>query len=354
MSGISRRWVLGAGLGAPLVARFGIASANAQAPGGLRVATWGGSWRDSIEQNVASKVSGLKVEYTLGNPDDNLAKLIAAKRQSQVPFDVMEGFPQLTPPMSKGGLITKIDYDAMPQAKALPAWARGEYQIIGLSTQDGIVYNAEKFKEAGIEPPKRYGDLANPKLKGRLAFPDIGNAQHWNAVVGLAYENGGDEANMEPAAKAVAEIAPGYFFSASTELATRFGSGDVWAAPWHSGWAVRLRRSNVPVSVAYTTFGERTGALWPVPQYIVAGTPNLKGAQGFLDEMMSPAGQFDHGKATGSVPSNAAARAKLAEDALSRELLFLDDERVNRAFQIDWAKLDDKKWRETWTRQVRR
>ena len=91
-----------------------------------------------------------------------------------------------------------------------------------------------------------------------------------------------------------------------------------------------------------------------MPQYVVTGTPKLKTAESFLDEMMSPAGQFDHGKATGSVPSNGEARARLAEDPLSKELLFLDDERMNRAFQIDWTKLDEKKWRETWTRQVRR
>lgn len=354
MTTLTRRTLVATGLAAPAILSFGGGPSLAQDTKSLRVATWGGSWRDSIDKNVVDKVRDLKVEYALGNPDDNLAKLIAARRQNQTPFDVMEGFPQLTGPMAKAGLLQKMDYAAMPHARALPKWATQDYQIIGLSTQDGIIYNADKFKEAGIAPPVRYGDLANPKLKGRLAFPDIANAQHWNAVVGLAYENGGDEGNMEPAAKAVTEMAPGYFFSASTELATKFGAGDVWAAPWHSGWAVRLRRNNVPVAVAYTRFGDRTGALWPVPQYIVSGTPSMQNAEAFLDAMMSPAGQFDHGKATGSVPTNGDARTKLAEDALSKELLFLDDARMDKAFQIDWAKLDDKKWRETWTRQVRR
>lgn len=360
MSKFTRREIVGLGLAAPFAAAgmsFGPARLLAQELGSeLRVATWGGSWKDSIDANVARslKDKGVKFEYTLGNPEDNLAKLIAAQRQGSIPFDVMEGFPHITSPMSEAGLIQELDYDKMPNAKAAPEWARAKHEVLSVVTQDGVIYNTEKFKEAGIEPPTTYKDLTNPKLKGKVAFPDVANAQHWNAIVGMARESGGSEEDLSGAVAMVNEIAPAYFFSASTELATRFGSGDVWASPWHAGWAARLRRSNVPVAVGYTPFGEKRGALWPVPAYIITKTPHQAAAEAFVDTLLSPEVQYAHGKAAGSVPVDSKARAQLAEDPLSAELLMLSDEQMQNCYQIDWSKLDTKAWRETWSREIKR
>lgn len=322
----------------------------------LRIATWGGSWRDAVDKNIASRIAakGIKAEYTLGNPDDNLAKLIAGRRQSQIAFDVMEGHPYLVRQMSKAGFLETIDYDKLGNTKAAPRWAVGQFHTYSVTMEDGILYNTDKLKEAGVEPPKRYSDLANPKLKGRVAFPDIANAQHWNAVVGLAYENGGDEENLEPAIKAINEIAPSYFFSASTELATRMGAGEFWAVPWHSGWAIRLRRNGVPIAVNYPHFGEKKGALWPVPQVVIRGTPNQEAAYAFIDAMFCADCQYEFCKATGSVPSIPAARERLADDPDLKGLLFLGEADMARAFLIDWNKLDEKRWRESWARGVRR
>lgn len=360
MSKLTRRDFTRLGLAAPFLAAgisAGMGRVLADELGSeLRVGTWGGSWRDSIDENIGSSLTdrGVSIEYILGNPEDNLARLIAAQRQGAIPFDVMEGFPHITGPMAEAGLIQPLNYDRMPQAQAAPEWARSDHEVISVVTQDGVVYNTERFQEAGIEPPTTYRDLTNPALRGRVAFPDIGNAQHWNAVVGMALESGGSEADLSGAVTMINEIAPSYFFSASTELATRFGSGDIWAAPWHAGWAARLRRSDVPVAVGYTPFGEKRGALWPVPIYIIADTPNQAAAEAFIDVLMSPEAQFTHGLAAGSVPADSEARARLAQDALSAELLMLSDDDMQNAYQIDWANLDIDAWRETWSRDIQR
>ena len=58
----------------------------------------------------------------------------------------------------------------------------------------------------------------------------------------------------------------------------------------------------------------RQGALWPVPQFVVKGAQNPDAAYAFIDTMFATDAQYEYGKATGSVPSIAAARAKLADD----------------------------------------
>jgi len=359
MSNLSRRsaikTTLLAGLGAGL-ARTQVANGTSAATDNFRIATWGGSWKDSVVKNIMSNVDPHEPapEYVLGNPNDNLAKLIAAHRSGQVPFDVMECDPDQTPLLNKSGLFAALDYAKLPNAAGMPAWARAKFLVSTLATEDGVVYNVEKFKGAGIPPPRSYGDLKDKRLAGKVAFPDISNPQHWNAVVGLAMEGGGSESNLTPAIALVNEIKPTYLFSASTDLATRFGSGDVWAAAWHVGWAVRLKRSGVPVGMAYPHFGTKVGALYVISIGMIEGTPRTGESYAFINEYLAPAAQAAHGTATGCLPLVPSAREDLAKNPINHELMLLGNDQVSNMFQIDWTKLDVRKWREEWNRGISR
>ncbi len=205
----------------------------------------------------------------------------------------MECNPDQTPALTRSGLFESIDYTKLPNAAAIPAWARAKAVAYTVSTEDGIVYNEEKFKAAGLAAPKSYLDLKDPRLAGKVAFPDVSNAQHWNAVVGLAMLGGGSETNMAPALKLVNELKPAYFFSASTDLATRFGSGEIWAAPWQVGWAVRLKRSGVPIAMAYPHFGTKVGALYTISPRDREG--HAAGGEGLcIRQRLSRAGRSGH------------------------------------------------------------
>jgi putative spermidine/putrescine transport system substrate-binding protein len=321
----------------------------------LRVGTWGGSWRDSLEKTVASKVEarGAKIEYVLDSPTGNAAKLIAARGRA-APFDSMEGAPELVSSLADAKLIQKLNLSALPNAQHLLPFARSEYYVITLATLDGVVFNTGKFQEAGIVPPKHYRDLINPKLNGRVAFPDVTHTQHWNVVVGLAYEAGGDETSLTKAIPLVNEIKPAYFYASSTDLATKFGSGEIWAAPWHAGFVVRLKRTGLPVAIAYTQFGTKHAALWPVLHHLISGSGNTVLAEAFLDTYLSPDAQFEHSKFTGSLPMNPDARQRLSKDPENKDVLMFSDEELNNTFLIDFAKVDLPKWREAWNRDVKR
>ena len=56
----------------------------------LRIATFGGSWKQNIEDVIGPKFAALggKLEFVTGSPQSNLAKLIAGR--GTAPFDVME------------------------------------------------------------------------------------------------------------------------------------------------------------------------------------------------------------------------------------------------------------------------
>jgi hypothetical protein len=57
--------------------------------------------------------------------------------------------------------------------------------------------------------------------------------------------------------------------------------------------------------------------------------------------------------ATGVLPVSAAARAKFVElDPLSRSMLPWTDEDIENSYRLQWSKLDAKKWRGTWNREI--
>lgn len=354
---VSRRQVIGAGIFAPFALEApSIRRASAQTASVIRIATWGGSWRDSLEKNVAGPLAdkGIKLEYVLGNPEDNIAKLIAARRQGQAPFDVLEFTPAQKIQLVNGGIFEKLDYDRLPNAKTIPDWAREPSLVSVQYTGDGIVYNIDHLKEAGVVPPTLYTDIDNPKLRSHLAFPEPANGAHWSTVAALAYADGGSEANMQPAVALVNKINPGLFYSSSPDLATKFGSSDVWIAPWQSSWAVRLRKSGLPIDVAYPHIGPHQGAIWPICQGVIKGTSNSAGAHAFINEFLSPEAQYGHGLSSGSLPVNGKARQKLSEDPQSKAMLLLSDAQLDNAFRISWDKFDQKRWRDMWSRDIRR
>jgi putative spermidine/putrescine transport system substrate-binding protein len=329
--------------------------AFAQGAGSIKVGTWGGSWRDSLDKQVGERVraAGGTVDYVVDTPQGNLAKLVAARGQA-APFDNMESGLELVQLMAADRFIADLDFDKIANAKALPAYARAKNYVMAVASMDGIVFNTEKLKEAGVEPPQRYSDLDNPKLAGRVAFPDINHTQHWNAVAGLAYEQGASEAELVKAIPQINKIKPAYFYSASTDLATKMASGEIWAAPWHAGFVVRLRRNKVPLDIAYTPFGAKKGALWPVLHHIVRGTQNEALAQKFLDAYLDPDVQLAHASATGVLPINRAALKKLGEDPENKGVLLLKDEELDNLYVVDFTKVKLPEWRTAWNRDIKR
>jgi putative spermidine/putrescine transport system substrate-binding protein len=354
---MKRRHLMQVGLSAPIcMAVPFVPRAIGQTTTTVRIATWGGSWRDSLEKNVAPRLApmGVKLEYTLGNPEDNIAKLIAARRQGQVPFDVMEFTPAQKVQLVRGGIFEKVDYDRLPNAAAIPAWAREESLVSVQYTVDGVAYNRERLSTASVSPPAQYTDLINDKLRSHLSFPEPSNGAHWSTVTALAYAGGGNEANMQPAIELVNRMNPGSFYSSSPDLATKFGSGDVWIAPLQSGWAVRLRKSGLPIDIAYQRIGDHHGAIWPICQGVIKGTPNSVGAHMFINEFLSFDAQYGHGVSTGSLPVNSQARQKLGDDPELKAMLLLTDAEIDNAFRIDWEKFDQKRWRDMWNRDIHR
>jgi putative spermidine/putrescine transport system substrate-binding protein len=346
---------LGAAVGGGLLGLRSAAAADMPLAGEkLRVGTWGGTWMQLLQQYVdpALQSRGATVEYVPGQPDGNLAKLIAARGQ-RPPMDVIEYSENDRSSMLGAGVLASIDYTQMPNAAGVRAAWRLPNMVANSSTIDGIVYNADKFKAAGIAPPRNYADLGNPKLRDRIAFGDITTSQGVKGLIAIAYENGGNETNLQPGMQAIVRLQPRTYYKTWTQIFTQFKAGDIWAAHWHAGWVVRGRQAGIPLDITLPPVGNKRGVLsntWLSP---VKGSPNASAALAFINQYLAPQPQMELGRRNGIRPINQQAADALAKSEPSlAEVLPLSATAVEQIFYPDILKIDMDALIDRWDRTV--
>ena len=321
----------------------------------IRIATYGGSWRDAIHELIGKELErrGAKVEYVIGNPRDSLNKLIAA-RGRDVPFDVLELDDGTKPQLLEGQFLEELNYGSLPNSRDLDPNQRDRYTVSTLAAQDGIVYNVKKFEELGIPKPERFKDLFHPKLAGRVSFPDINVGMAINGIAGFAVEGGGDERNIDPGLELIKQLKVASFYKSSVELSTKFNSGDVWAAWWHAGWALRVKRAGVPVAVSFPKVRDKQAMAQTVFAAVSRGTKARPAAEAFINRYLDPEVQIQVSRRTGVVPVKKAALSRLADDPELKDVMILDPAKIRNMYHIDWSGVNVGEWVNKWNRVMAR
>jgi putative spermidine/putrescine transport system substrate-binding protein len=343
-----------AALVAALAAGAGTAAAEQRFDGvTLRVATFGGSNKETLDASIGPKFAALggRIEWVTGSPQSNLAKLIAAR--GRAPFDVMEVLDAQLPDFDTTDFRAKIDLARLPNLKDV---SPGQYDEMGTPswvTQESICYNTEKFAELGLPAPTTYKDLAVPALAGRVVIPDITSGGGLANFAAISYAAGGDVVDVKPALELIKSLNALKFWSQGGEVVTQFGSGDVYAAVVHSGWCVRAKNAGSPVQTAHPVIkGDTVGVQKFGRIAIMKSTENYDAAIWYLNEFISFETQYDLAVKTGIFPTNNKAIAKLGEDPVLKQMLVLDPALIGKQLRIDYTKADISSWVDQWNRSV--
>lgn len=320
----------------------------------LRIATFGGSWKQNIEDVIGVKFAALggKLEFVTGSPQANLAKLIAGR--GKAPFDVMEVLDaQEKDFFVTNEFIQKVDLSVISNKVYLDKADYNEWRVASWHTQESICYNKDKFAELGIPIPKTYIDLANPKLAGRLSIPDITSGGGLANFGAIAIAAGGDEKNVKPGLDLIKSLNALKFWSRGGEVVTQFGSGDIYAAVVHSGWCVRARNAGNNVTTVHPVFKDgRVGvhkAGWLV---IMKSSENAKAASWFINEYNDTDFQLVYARKSGVVPVNTKSLSQLGSDPVLAEMLQLDPEVIANQVRIDYTRVNISDWIDQWNRSV--
>ena len=320
----------------------------------LTVATFGGAWKDTIDNVIGAKFRDLggTMEYVTGSPQASLAKVIAAR--GKAPFDVMEILDAQEFDILSSDLLQPIDMDAITNKVDIESWMYAHPTLVGSwFTQETICYNAAKFEELGIPAPTTYKDLIHPKLEGRISIPDINSGGGLANFGALAHAAGGDEQNVQPGLDLITQLKALKFWSRGGEVVTQFTSGDIYAAVAHAGWCVRAHKAGNPVKTTHARINDKhTGVMKYGWLGIMKSSENAKAANWFINEYLDADFQFQFAVDSGVVPINKKAQARLAEDPVLNELLELDPEKINMELRIDYSKVNVSDWTDQWSRSV--
>jgi putative spermidine/putrescine transport system substrate-binding protein len=260
----------------------------------------------------------------------------------------------IKPNLLEGQLLEELGYGRLPAARDLDAAYRDRFTVGSWVAEEGIVYNVKKFEEHGIPKPQRYSDLFNPKLAGRVSFPDINVGMVVNGIVAFAVEGGGDESRIDPGLDLIKKLNPASFYKSSVELSTKFNSGDIWAAHWHAGWALRVRKAGLPVAVSFAKVKDKQGLIQIGWLGIPKGAKARPAADAFIDRYLDPDVQVGMSRQTGVAPIKQAALATLAGDPELKEVMLLKPEEIRNAYYIDWSKVNINEWVNKWNRVMTR
>ena len=170
-----------------------VGSTAVHAQDALVVSTWGGSFRDLIDESIGkefTRQTGVPVKYITGGTIDRLNKAkLATKPESDVTFTTSHvGWLYVN-----GNLFEKLDTSKIPNYKHLVDRAKiSPYHIGSWAYVYTIGYRPD------LVPPSikfdSWNDLWNPALKGKIGVPDF-DPSHVVAVSAMLA--GGDAASWE-------------------------------------------------------------------------------------------------------------------------------------------------------------
>jgi putative spermidine/putrescine transport system substrate-binding protein len=319
----------------------------------LRVATYGGPWGDGMKKLIGPEFAKLggTLEIVTGSPAGHLAKLIVA-RGKEPPFDLCEVDEPAAPQFIRADVLQKFDAAKLPNASGLISPILQDGRLVpDWVFEDGVVYNADKFKELGIPAPKRYSDLLDPRLKGRVGVPNISGGLGLFVVYGFTIDAGGSVGNIKPGLENLKKLGASQYFSGNLAAQTALIAGDIWANFMGSSWAIRLRRAHHDwAKFALLKVGDDVG-IWERGHLGLAkNSHNVEAAHWFVNELISPKIQLELAKRAGNVPVNKQAIAELDKDPLAHEILRLDPKDIAKMRRVDFGKIDVSAWHEEWDR----
>ena len=322
----------------------------------LRIGTFGGSNAEAIRAAVgdAFTAAGAKLEFVTGSPQDNMAKVIAARGHGEPPMDAFEILGAMVPQVTALNLLADLDYSLIPNAAALDAAQRQAKLVAIWTTQEMIICNQAKLNEQGIPLPKSLADLADPRLASRVMIPDISSGGGLECAGAFALTAGGSLSDIGPGLALIHRIPGLRLWKAGGEVVTAFKTGDIWVAEAHAGWAVRTVYAGVKVVCVTPQIGSHAGLIKEGWMGIVRGSKRPALAAFYIDAYLTAATQRDMTVKTGTVPVSSTALAGLSDVPVVRDEMVLDPAKVANMTRIDFSHVDLGDWTDQWNRVVAR
>jgi len=223
----------------------------------LVVSTWGGSFRDLIDENIGrefTKQTGVPVKYVTGGTIDRLNKAkLATTPESDITFTTSHvGWLY-----ANSNLFETLDMAKIPNSSHLVERARispfhiGSWAYIySIGYRPDLLPASVKFES--------WNDLWNPALKGKVGAPDF-DPSHIIAVAAML--SGGDARTWEKGQDKLKALKPNFkaFYTNDANAQQLIASGETPVQVILSMNAYHMASQGVPIKVAMPKEGAVLG-----------------------------------------------------------------------------------------------
>lgn len=223
----------------------------------LVVSTWGGSFRDLIDENIGkefTRQTGVPVKYVTGGTIDRLNKAkLASKPESDITFTTSHvGWLY-----ADGNLFETLDTSKIPNYSRLVDRAKiSPYHIGSWAYVYTIGYRAD------MVPPsvkfESWNDLWNPALKGKISAPDF-DPSHIIAVSAML--SGADAKSWEKGQQKLKALKPNFkaFYTNDANAQQLIATGETPVEVILSMNAYHMVNQGVPIKVVMPKEGAVLG-----------------------------------------------------------------------------------------------
>jgi putative spermidine/putrescine transport system substrate-binding protein len=320
----------------------------------LYVGMNGGDMERAFTQHVFppfEKANNVKIVVVPGTSTEVLAKAQAYKNTPQMHVMFLDdGVMARAVSM---GLCEKLQ-DSPVLKDLYPAAVMKDGMAAGIDMgMTGLGYNTRLFKQNGWAAPTSWGDLADPKYKGKVVFQSAANSTF--GLHGFLMFNrmqGGDDQHVDPGfAKWGDTIGPNVleYIPNSAKLAEMIQSDEAAIFPLTPTAIARLKRRGIPVEYAQPKEGS---VILMVGECVVARNSEPELAQKLALYLLSPQAQASALQYGGHFPSNRTVQA----DPGNQDMLKQFQTYMQTAKVLDWDAINATRaaFNARWNRTVER
>lgn len=313
----------------------------------LVVATWGGSWGESLRKSVAApfeKEFNCEVVFSVGVSGDQVAKVRAQKNNPQI--DVVMVTSDFAAKMADEGLTLPIDPTKVPNIKDLYPVAIGKYHaFVAMYGYDiGIGWRTDKLPNVNIE---KWEDLWKYDFKKRFGIP-YATWAGMKFLLMVAKVHGGSEFNIEPGFEKLKQLKPqfGRMFKGDAEQNQLFASGEIWVCPFVSPEAMKLLEKEVPMKFVRPKDGVPAGL---DTLNVVRNAPNPDLAYKFINWALNEQSQKGHAEGLFVIPMR---KGVVLDPKVAKKLPTVEE--LDRLIKFDDAQVNSKKdeWAERYNKEI--
>jgi putative spermidine/putrescine transport system substrate-binding protein len=291
---LSRRGVIGAAtlLAAPAIIR------SAHAAEQCVVGTWGGDYARLLRENIDDpilKPAGIDVVQDISDAAQRVAKLYAQKRLARGSVDIacvtaVDGYR-----VNDAGLVENLDEKQVPNLKHVAEELRMPGFVPHIHSAQVLVYNPTTV----TDPPTTFGDLLDPKWKGRIGMNS--NVAPWVMMAASLHETG-KVSDFDRAKAFMLKLnANGLRLYPETDaLAPAFKSGEIEVAMIWLARSFMWRNAGFPVAGTFPTEGS---ILYVSGMVMPKNAPDKEAAYRYMNALLEPAAQQGFAAHQGFLPT---------------------------------------------------